>query len=72
MDNYQNENDKTINEGYIGNDEFSVVETSLSRRFPMYKDGKPTKKTRQIEYKLIDGEASRLFKVVKSFEFTKE
>ena len=51
--------------GYMGHDEFAVVETSLVRRFPIYKSGdsnsNPTGGTRQIQYKLQDGEASRLF-----------
>ena len=51
--------------GYMGHDEFAIIETSLARRFPVYKDGdtnnNPTGGTRQIQYKLKDGEASRLF-----------
>ncbi|WP_215225636.1 hypothetical protein [Echinicola shivajiensis] len=41
--------------GYEGNDAFAVVENSLVRRFPI----EGGKKTRQIQYKLKDGEASR-------------
>ena len=56
------ENDK-INQGYMGHDEFSVVENSLAQRFPIYKEGdtnaKPTGGTRQVSYKLIDGEVAR-------------
>lgn len=66
------ENDK-INKGYMGHDEFSIVETSLVQRFPLYEVGdinaKPTGKIRQIQYKLIEGEASRKFKVEKKYEF---
>jgi len=55
--------------GYMGHDEFAIIETSLARRFPVYKDGdtnnNPTGGTRQIEYKLKDGEASRLFVIDK-------
>ena len=51
--------------GYMGHDKFAIVETSLVRRFPIYKNddsnSNPTGGTRQIEYKLKDGEASRLF-----------
>ncbi len=57
--------DKEASIGYMGHDEFAIIETSLARRFPIYKDGDtnndPTGGTRQIEYKLKDGEASRLF-----------
>ncbi len=66
------ENDK-INKGYMGHDEFSVVENSLTQRFPIYKKGdtnaKPTGGTRQVSYKLIDGEASRKLKVDKITEY---
>lgn len=66
------ENDK-INKGYMGHDEFSIVETSLVQRFPLYEVGdvnaKPTGKMCQIQYKLIEGEASRKFKVEKIYEF---
>jgi hypothetical protein len=59
--------------GYMGHDEFAIVETSLVRRFPIYMDGdtnnKPTGGTRQIQYKLKDGEASRLFVVDKISEY---
>ena len=59
--------------GYMGHDEFAIVETSLVRRFPVYKDGdtnnNPTGGTRQIQYKLKDGEASRLFVIDKVIDF---
>ncbi|MCS3554192.1 MULTISPECIES: PliI family lysozyme inhibitor of I-type lysozyme [Sphingobacterium] len=62
-----------INQGYQGHDEFAMVETSLAQRFPIYKDrdtnAKPTGKTRQIEYELKDGEASRKLVVKKVSEF---
>ena len=66
------DNPKT-NKGYMGHDEFAVVETTLSQRFPIYLDGDtnsgPTGKMRQIQYKLKDGEASRVFVVDKITEF---
>ncbi|KAB1071093.1 hypothetical protein F6U93_01505 [Tamlana haliotis] len=59
--------------GYMGHDEFAIIETTLVRRFPIYKDGdtnnNPTGGTRQIEYKLKDGEASRLFVINKISEY---
>ena len=58
-----------INAGYIGYDEFSLVETSLGRRFPLFENGKKTGQSRQIQYKLKDGEASRFFEIVKSTEY---
>jgi hypothetical protein len=54
--------------GYRGRDEFTIIETSLARRFPIYKEGdaddKPTGGLRQIQYGLADGEASRVFSVL--------
>lgn len=48
--------------GYMGHDAFEVVEGTLIRRFPVYKEGdtnaKPTGGWRQIQYKLAPGEAS--------------
>jgi hypothetical protein len=64
---------KEAGNGYMGHDEFAIVERSLVRRFPIYKDGdsnsNPTGGTRQIEYKLKDGEASRLFVIDKISEY---
>lgn len=61
------------NKGYMGHDEFTVVETTLTHRFPIYLDGdtnsKPSGKLRQIQYKLKDGEASRVFVVDKIVEY---
>jgi len=61
------------NKGYMGHDAFAVVETALSHRFPIYLDGdtnsSPTGKMRQIQYKLKDGEASRVFVIDKITEF---
>ena len=66
------ENEK-INQGYMGHDEFSVVENSLVQRFPIYLDNdvnsNPTGGTRQVSYKLIEGEAMRKLKVNKVSEY---
>jgi hypothetical protein len=66
------ENDQ-INRGYMGQDEFSVEENSLAQRFPIYKEkdlnGNPTGGTRQVSYKLIEGEASRKLEVDKVSEY---
>lgn len=49
-------------EGYLGSDEFAVVESTLVRRFPVFDKSnvkaKLTGKTRQIQYKLKAGEAA--------------
>ena len=64
---------KELSKGYMGHDEFTIVETTLAQRFPIYKEGdsnaNPTGGTRQITYKLVDGEASRKFEIKNSTEF---
>lgn len=58
--------------GYVGQDEFSIVETTLVRRFKTYSsndESKPTGKIKQVEYKLKEGEASRKFEISKVTEF---
>ncbi len=61
------------NEGYMGHDEFAIVESTFNQRFPIYKPGdsnaKPTGGMRQIQYKLIDGEAMRQLVVDKIVEY---
>ena len=58
--------------GYMGHDRFSIVENSLVRRFPIYKENdsnaNPTGGTRQLEYKLQMGEASWVLKQIKMTE----
>jgi len=59
--------------GYQGHDSFAVVEETLSRRFPIYKPGdtnaKPTGGLRQVNYKLVPGEASWQWKQVSVYTF---
>ena len=59
--------DPKLSKGYMGHDEFSIVENSLGRRFPIYLDGdsnaKPTGGIRQLEYQLVPCEAGWLLKV---------
>lgn len=47
--------------GYQGQDEFAVGENAILRRFPVYagtaRDARPTGKTRQVQYRLVTGEA---------------
>lgn len=50
---------KKINEGYEGGDEFAVVETKLVQRFPV----SGANKVRQVSYTLEEGEAMRQFVV---------
>ena len=66
------DNPKT-NKGYMGHDEVAIVEGTLAQRFRIYKEGdtnsKPTGGTRQIQYKLKNGEASKVFAVDKIIEY---
>jgi len=66
-------NDKKRSKGYMGHDEFTVVEYTLVRRFPLYKSNNtnstPTGGKRDVEYKLVAGEASWQLKLVKSSDF---
>ncbi len=59
--------------GYQGHDDFAVVERTLVRRFPVYKDGDsnaaPTGGVRQLQYKLRQGEASWVLKVDRVVEY---
>lgn len=60
------------NKGYMGHDEFAIGELALLHRFKIYNAGdnnRPTGKTRQIQYKLKDGEASRQFVVDKILDY---
>ena len=61
-----------VNVGYMGHDEFAVVENTLVQKFPIYKkddtNSNPTGGIRQIQYKLKDGEASRIFVIDKIVE----
>ena len=65
--------DKINSAGYMGHDEFAVVENLLARRFPVYLKGdtnaKPTGGTRQLKYKLTQGEASWVLELDRVAEF---
>ena len=64
------EHDKKNSVGYMGHDEFTVMENSLARRFPVYNEGDanccPKGGTRQLEYTLFAGEASWQLKLLNS------
>ena len=66
------ENDE-VNKGYMGHDEMAIVENTFCQRFPVYKEGdsnaKPTGGTRQIQYKLVNGETGRVLKIDKVMDF---
>jgi hypothetical protein len=58
--------------GYQGHDEFTVSGNALVRRFPVYRAGDtnaaPTGGTRQLEYRLMPGEAGWILKLARSQE----
>ena len=65
--------DKVASKGYMGHDEFAVLEGVLGRRFPVYLDAdmnaKPTGGIRQLQYKLIPGEAGWILKPDRVVEY---
>ena len=54
-----------LKKGYMGHDSFSIKESALIQEFPIYKEGdpnsNPTGGILRIQYKLVNGEASRKF-----------
>ena len=65
--------DPKASEGYMGHDQFRIVENSLVRRFQLYRpedpNSHPTGNIRQIQYKMKEGEASRIFVIEKIVEY---
>ena len=65
--------DKKASKGYLGHDEFALVENRLVRRFKLYNEGdtnaKPTGKTRQIQYRLEAGEAGWILRSDKVVDY---
>ncbi|WP_445384201.1 hypothetical protein ACT6NV_09325 [Robiginitalea sp. IMCC44478] len=64
------EDNPEINSGYNGHDEFWLVETYLVQRFPIYDNGEKTDKTKEVQYKMAEGEALRKFEIVSQREFS--
>lgn len=68
--------DKETSIGYMGHDEFSVVETRLARRFPVYRPGdsnnNPTGGLRQLYYELTLGEPGWVLKLDEVVNFSPE
>ena len=60
-------------QGYMGHDEFAVVENTFVQRFPIYADGDtnsaPSGKTRQLQYKLEPGEAGWVLRLDRTVEY---
>ena len=64
---------KSSARGYMGHDQFAVVENILVQRFPVYREGdvnaRPTGGTRQIQYKLVPGEAGWILRADRVVEY---
>jgi hypothetical protein len=66
--------DLKLRTGYMGNDEYSLMEGTLMRKFPIYNTAdtaniKPTGMMRQIQYQVVPGERGiQKFKVARSYE----
>jgi hypothetical protein len=62
-----------VSKGYMGHDAFAIVENRLVQRFPVYRPGdsnaSPTGGTRQLHYRLVQGEAGWLLKIDRVVEF---
>ena len=67
------EEDPDAAKGYMGHDTFAVGEGTFLRRFPVYREGdknaEPTGGTRQIQYKLLAGEAGWVLRKDRSVDF---
>jgi hypothetical protein len=65
--------DAKASKGYMGHDEFAVLENVLGRRFPIYKEGDtnadPSGKTRQLQYKLVPGGTGWVLRLTEIADF---
>ena len=65
--------DAKLAQGYMGHDEFAIVENSLARRFPIYAPGDvnaaPSGKMRQVSYALAAGETGWVLRTRDATEF---
>ncbi len=62
-------NKDALADGYGGFDEFNIGNNVLLHRFPIVKGGKPTKKTRQLQYSLLTTDDAKQLWYEKSIEF---
>lgn len=64
--------DAKLREGYKGHDEFSLMEGTILRSFPVYKltdaIDKPTGGKRVVQYKIFSIEGGYKFKVLRTYE----
>jgi len=64
--------DAKLSKGYRGHDEFSLLETTLMRKFPIYSDTDSTNQgpigKRVVQYRLVNKEGRLTFIVLRSYE----
>jgi hypothetical protein len=64
---------EVFSKGYRGHDQFAVMEGILAQRFPVYRDSDtnatPTGGTRQLQHKLVPGEAGWVMTVDRVVEY---
>jgi hypothetical protein len=65
--------DPKLTKGYRGHDDIAMVEGIIALRFPVYKDNdtddKPTGGWRQLQYKLVPGEANWQLKLDQTIDY---
>jgi hypothetical protein len=69
MVNYPELTDVTLLKGYQGEDDYTFMENTFVRRFPISENGQKTGKTRQFQYKLKPGEAMKQLVLDKHVEY---
>jgi hypothetical protein len=64
---------RKLAKGYMGHDEFAVIESTFVQRFPLYAAGdtnaRPTGKKRQLQYKLRKAEAGWVLRLDRVVEY---
>ncbi len=70
--------DQKLRVGYDGHDQYSLMEGTLVRRFPLFNttdtaNVTPTGMIRQVQYRMVPGDRGELkFKVVRSYDYAKQ
>ncbi|HEY5635144.1 MAG TPA: PliI family lysozyme inhibitor of I-type lysozyme [Burkholderiaceae bacterium] len=68
--------DVRASRGYMGHDQFAVVAGVLRRRFPVYRSGdanaRPTGGIRELDYRLVAGEAGWILRLVRTVDRAQE
>ncbi len=62
-------NNPEASQGYQGRDDMGLVDGFLVRRYPIYNYGNPTGSYREVRYRMVYGENSKIFRVESVREF---